>query len=309
MDHGPPVPMIPKERLLPDRLMRLATYAAVGLAVFLAVIKVIAWQATGSVAVLSSLVDSLLDAAASVINLLAVRQALTPADAEHRFGHGKAEALAALGQAAFIAGSGLLIVLQAAGNLINPRSLDNPDVGITVMLISMAATFALVRFQAFVVRRSNSVAIRADRLHYASDLLMNGGVIASIALSAWFKLYWIDAVCGIAIAVYMLVGSGAIARLALDMMMDRELSDEIRNRIVAIVREHPEVVAVHDLRTRSSGPQIFIQLHMVLASDLTLSRAHVISDEIEAKLLQAFPGAEILIHQDPTDAMEPELQA
>ncbi len=291
------------------RLMRLATYAAVGLAILLALVKAIAWQATGSVAVLSSLVDSLMDAAASVINLLAVRQALEPADADHRFGHGKAEPLAALGQAAFIAGSGVLVVLQAAGNLLNPHAhaILNVPIGMGIMSFSLVATFALVRFQAYVVRRSGSVAIRADRLHYAGDLLMNGSVLASLALTEWLGLVWIDAVCGIAIAGYMLVGSARIAMSALDMLMDRELPDAVRRRIQDIVRSHPEVLAVHDLRTRSSGPKIFIQLHMVLDAGLTLSRAHVIADEVEAKLFEAFPGAEILTHQDPTDAIEPEI--
>lgn len=291
------------------RLMRMATYAAVGLALVLAVIKAVAWQATGSVAVLSSLVDSLLDAAASIVNLLAVRQALEPADADHRFGHGKAEPLAALGQAAFIAGSGLLIVLQAVGNLLQPRPLANAGIGLAIMAFSIVTTFALVRFQAYVVRRSGSVAIRADRLHYAGDVLMNGSVIVSLALAGWFGLAWIDPVFGIAIAGYMLYGAVAIARTALDMLMDRELADDVRGRIIEIVMTHPEVVAVHDLRTRSSGPHLFIQLHMVLPAEMTLSRAHVISDEVEASLARAFPGAEILIHQDPTDAAEPEITA
>lgn len=291
------------------RLMRLATYAAVGLAVLLALVKAIAWQATGSVAVLSSLVDSLMDAAASVINLLAVRQALEPADADHRFGHGKAEPLAALGQAAFIAGSGVLVVLQAVGNLLNPHPIQNATIGLVIMAFSMIATFALVRFQSYVVRRSGSVAIGADRLHYAGDLMMNGSVLASLALTESFGLVWIDSVCGIAIAAYMLYGSATIALSALDMLMDRELPEEVRRRIQDIVRSHPDVLAVHDLRTRSSGPKIFIQLHMVLAAELTLSRAHVIADEVEAKLYEAFPGAEILTHQDPTDAMEPEIRA
>ncbi|MBM3533155.1 MAG: cation diffusion facilitator family transporter [Alphaproteobacteria bacterium] len=291
------------------RLMRLATYAAVGLAVVLALVKAIAWQATGSVAVLSSLVDSLLDAAASLINLFAIRQALEPADAEHRFGHGKAEPLAALGQAAFIAGSGLLVVLQAVGNLLQPRPLHNAGIGLAIMLFSIVATFALVRFQAYVVRRSDSVAIRADRLHYAGDVMMNGSVILALMLTDWLDIYWVDPLCGIAIAGYMLWGSVSIARIALDMLMDRELSDAVRQQIIAIVKAHPEVRAVHDLRTRASGPRQFIQLHMVLPAELTLSRAHVISDEVEAELQSAFPGAEILIHQDPTDAMEPEIRA
>lgn len=289
-------------------LMRLATQVSVGLAVLLAVIKAVAWQTTGSVAILSSLVDSILDAAASIINLLAVRQALEPADEDHRFGHGKAEPLAALGQAAFIAGSGLLIVLQAAGNLLQPRSIENAAVGLGVMAFSIVATYGLVRFQSYVIRASGSVVIRADRLHYASDLLMNGGVLAALALSAWFGVTWIDPLCAVAIAVYMLWGAIGIARSALDMLMDRELSETVRDNIVEIVRAHPDVLAVHDLRTRSSGPSIFIQLHMVLPADMSLSRAHVISDEVEATLLRVFPGAEILIHQDPTDAPELELQ-
>lgn len=289
-------------------LMRLATQVSVGLAVLLAVIKAVAWQTTGSVAILSSLVDSILDAAASIINLLAVRQALEPADEDHRFGHGKAEPLAALGQAAFIAGSGLLIVLQAAGNLLQPRSIENAAVGFGVMAFSIVATYGLVRFQSYVIRASGSVVIRADRLHYASDLLMNGGVLAALALSAWFGVTWIDPLCAVAIAVYMLWGAIGIARSALDMLMDRELSETVRDNIVEIVRAHPDVLAVHDLRTRSSGPSIFIQLHMVLPADMSLSRAHVISDEVEATLLRVFPGAEILIHQDPTDAPELELQ-
>jgi ferrous-iron efflux pump FieF len=289
------------------RLVRLATYAAVGLAILLAIVKAIAWQATGSVAILSSLVDSLLDACASLVNFLAVRQALEPADAEHRFGHGKAEPLAALGQAAFIAGSGILVVLQAAGNLLQPRPLHHTGIGLAAMAFSIVATFALVRFQAYVVRRSSSIAIGADRLHYAGDVLMNGSVILSLILTEWLGNYWIDAICGIGIAGYMLFGSLAIARGALDMLMDRELSDEVRARILEIVKSHPEVQAVHDLRTRSSGPLLFIQLHMVLPAEMSLSRAHVVSDEVEAKLGQAFPGAEILIHQDPTDAVEPEI--
>ena len=289
------------------RLMRLATYAAVALACGLALVKAIAWQATGSVAVLSSLVDSLIDAAASLVNLIAVRRALEPADANHRFGHGKAEPLAALGQAAFVAGSGLLVVLQAAGSLLQPRPIQNATIGLVVMGASIVATFALVRFQAYVVRRSGSVAIRADRLHYTGDVLMNGSVILSLALVQWADITWIDPICGIAIAGYMLFGALQIARSSLDMLMDRELSDEVRLRIEAIVKRHPEVLAVHDLRTRSSGPSLFIQFHMVLPAEITLSRAHVISDEVERALLDAFPGAEILIHQDPTDAAEPEM--
>ncbi len=299
--------MTPGDTPTARRLMRLATYAAVALACGLALVKAVAWQATGSVAVLSSLVDSLIDAAASLVNLVAIRRAQVPADDDHRFGHGKAEPLAALGQAAFVAGSGLLVVLQAAGSLLQPRPIQNASIGLAVMCVSIVATFALVRFQAYVVRRSGSVAIRADRLHYTGDVLMNGSVIVSLALAEWLGIQWIDPICGIAIAGYMLFGAVQIARTSLDMLMDRELSDEVRLQIEAIAKRHPEVLAVHDLRTRSSGPRVFIQFHMVLPAEISLSRAHIISDEVEAALFEAFPGAEILIHQDPTDAAEPEM--
>lgn len=299
--------MTPGDTPTARRLMRLATYAAVALACGLALVKAVAWQATGSVAVLSSLVDSLIDAAASLVNLVAIRRAQVPADDDHRFGHGKAEPLAALGQAAFVAGSGLLVVLQAAGSLLQPRPIQNASIGLAVMCVSIVATFALVRFQAYVVRRSGSVAIRADRLHYTGDVLMNGSVILSLALAEWLGIQWIDPICGIAIAGYMLFGAVQIARTSLDMLMDRELSDEVRLQIEAIAKRHPEVLAVHDLRTRSSGPRVFIQFHMVLPAEISLSRAHIISDEVEAALFEAFPGAEILIHQDPTDAAEPEM--
>jgi ferrous-iron efflux pump FieF len=283
------------------RMMRQATYAAASLALVLSALKAGAWFATGSVAMLSSLVDSLLDGVASLVNLIAVRQALEPADAEHRFGHGKAEPLAALAQAAFIGGSGALILLEAVSRLIDPRPVAHPGIGIGVMLVAIAATFALIRFQAHVVRRSGSLAIGADRLHYAGDLLMNGAVIASLALTYWLELPWLDPLFGAAIAVYLAIGAFGIGRRAFDMLMDRELPDEDRWRIRQIVSGHPAVKGVHDLRTRGSGLRIFIQLHMILSPTMTLAEAHTVADQVEMKLLDAYPGAEILIHQEPAE--------
>jgi ferrous-iron efflux pump FieF len=283
------------------RLMRMATYAAVVVALTLIVVKTGAWLATGSVTVLSSLLDSLLDALASLINLVAVRQALVPADAEHRFGHGKAEPLAALAQSAFVGGSGILILLEAVSRLFDPKPVDNAVIGIGVMVFSVMVTVGLLRFQSYVVRRSSSVAIRADRLHYAGDALMNGSVITSLALSAWFGISWIDPLFGAGIAAYLMKTAIGIGREALDMLMDRELPDEDRQRILAIVRAHPQVKDVRDLRTRGSGLQIFIQLHMILSPTMTLADAHAVADAVEAKLLEAYPGAEILIHQEPAE--------
>lgn len=287
------------------RLMRRATYAAVAVALTLITVKTGAWLATGSVTVLSSLLDSLLDALASLINLVAVRQALVPADAEHRFGHGKAEPLAALAQSAFVGGSGVLILLEAVSRLVDPKPIDNAAIGIGVMVFSVVLTFALLRFQAYVIRRSRSVAIRADSLHYAGDLLMNGSVITSLVLSAWFGISWIDPLFGAGIAAYLMKTAVGIGRQALDMLMDRELPEEDRQRILKIVGEHPQVKSVYDLRTRGSGLQIFIQLHMTLSPTMTLADAHAVADEVEARLLEAYPGAEILIHQEPAGTEAP----
>ncbi|MBM3571009.1 MAG: cation diffusion facilitator family transporter [Alphaproteobacteria bacterium] len=287
------------------RLMRLATYASVGTACVLILVKLTAWLMTGSVAVLSSLTDSLLDIVASIINLLAVRHALTPADHEHRFGHGKAEPLSGLFQAAFVAGSGALLVIEAISRLYESEAVQNESIGIGVMLFSIAATVALVRFQTYVARRTRSVAIGADSLHYTGDVLINGGVLISLLLSAWLGWRFIDPLFGAGIAVYLMINAYRIGRGALDLLMDRELDDRDRQRIRDIVLAHQEVHAIHDLRTRSAGRQTFIQCHVEMDGSMTLMRAHEIGDAVETELTRNFPGAEVIIHQDPAGLDEP----
>ena len=281
------------------RLMRLATYASVGVACTLILAKFAAWLITDSVSLLSTLIDSLLDVAASMVNLLAVRHALTPADREHRFGHGKAEPLAALGQSTFIAGSAIFLVFEASHRLYHPQPIEHGEVGIAVMVFAIVLTFVLTRFQAYVVKRTGSLAIRADSLHYVGDMLVNGTVILAIVLAAQFGLDFADPLFGIGIAGYILVTAWQIARGAYDMLMDRELPDEDRQRIKDIVLAHPEVKAMHDLRTRASGPAIFIQFHIELSGAMSLYQAHAAADEVEAAVCEAFPGAEVIIHQDP----------
>jgi ferrous-iron efflux pump FieF len=210
------------------RLMRLATYASVSVACLLIALKTGAWIATESIAMLSTLVDSLLDALASIVNLVAVRHALTPADQEHRFGHGKAEALSAMAQSAFIAGSSVLLLFQAGERFIHPRPLAAPETGIWVMAVSIVLTVALVAFQIWVVRRTKSVAVAADSLHYRGDILVNIAVIAALVLGSWFGLLYADPIFGTAIAIYILYNAWLIVREALDMLMDRELPDEER---------------------------------------------------------------------------------
>jgi ferrous-iron efflux pump FieF len=286
------------------RLMRLATYASVSVAVILIALKTGAWLMTESIAMLSTLVDSLLDALASIVNLIAVRHALTPADREHRFGHGKAEALAAMAQAAFIAGSAVLLLFQAGERLFRPRPLAEPEAGIAVMVVSIVLTIGLVLFQMWVVRRTRSVAVAADSLHYKGDILVNMAVIAALVLGSWFGWLYADPIFGIAIAFYILYSAWLIVRNALDMLMDREMPEEERDRIRAIAMAHPEVASLHDLRTRRSGPMAFIQFHLVLDAELTLLKAHEISDAVELEIQEAFPEAEVLIHQDPTGIIE-----
>ena len=287
------------------RMMRIATYASSVVALVLIAVKTGAWFLTDSVSVMSSLLDSLLDAAASLVNLLAVRHALTPADREHRFGHGKAEPLAGLAQAAFIAGSALLLSLEAIHRFGHPQPVAHVDIGIGVMLFSIVVTAVLVTYQRYVVRVTGSVAIGADSLHYRSDIILNGSVILSIGLSAWLGWLALDPLFGLIIAAYILYSAAQIVRASLDRLMDRELPDADRVRIREIALRHPEVRAVHDLRTRSAGPGVFIQIHIEMDGGMTLRRSHDISDEVEHEILAAFPHAEVIIHQDPAGLEEP----
>ena len=228
-----------------------------------------------------------------------MRVALTPADDAHRFGHGKAEPLSGLAQAAFVAGSAVLIMVEAVSRFHNPTPIQDGSLGITVMVISLAATLLLVTFQKYVVKQTNSLAIGADSLHYTGDLLMNVSVIVSLYLSSNMGVTWADPVFGVGISAFMLINAVRIAMGAVGGLMDQELPDDERKEIIAIARQHPKVKHVHELRTRSSGLQKFIQMHIVLDRGLTLIEAHRISDDVEMAVQSAFPGADIIIHQDP----------
>ena len=286
------------------RLMRLATYASVAAAVILIVVKTAAWFLTDSVAILSSLIDSWLDALASIVNLLAVRHALLPADREHRFGHGKLESLAGLGQSAFIGGSAALLLFEAGHRLYAPAPVSNELFGMGVMVFTIVLTMILVRFQIYVVRKTKSVAISADSLHYKGDILLNGSVLISLAASMSLGWSFLDPIFAIAIAGYILWNAWRIVAQSLHILMDRELPDEERARIRDIALAHPEVREMHDLRSRTAGTMTFIQLHLEMDGDMKLARAHDIADEVEAEIRAAFPEAEVIIHQDPAGLAE-----
>lgn len=283
------------------QLMRWATYASVATAATLIGVKLAAFLLTGSVALLSTLIDSTLDAAASLINLLAVRHALTPADCNHRFGHAKAEPLAGLGQAAFIIGSALFLFAEAATRFLSPVAVEHSEIGIAVMVFSILLTFALVRFQKFVVARTDSVAIQADSMHYTGDVLINASVIISLSLGIWLNWTWLDPLFAIGIALYLLWSAWQVGYRSFDFLMDKELPQEDRQRIDAIILSHRGVRGYHDLRTRSSGQIGFIQLHLELDSRQTLAEAHIITTLVEEAIEAAFPHCEVIIHQDPVE--------
>ncbi|MDQ6975258.1 MAG: cation diffusion facilitator family transporter [Mariprofundaceae bacterium] len=286
------------------RLMRWATWASVSVASLLILAKLLAWFITDAVSVLATLLDSCLDVFASLLNMLAVRHALMPPDEEHRFGHGKAEALSGLAQSMFITGSALFLILESLRRLWHPQAIQQVDIGIMVMILSIVLTIALLTFQRYVIKQTNSTAIRADALHYQSDLYANAAVILALVLAAWG---WIgfDALFGLAIACFILYGAWGIIHQAWDELMDRELPDEDREKIEGLALLHPKAESVHDLRTRKAGLRYYIQLHLVLDANMALRDAHRVADEVEAQIQQAYPSADILIHQDPSGLIEP----
>ena len=299
----PSGPQIDPERA--RLLMRRATNLAVAAAALMIVGKLGAWLATDSVSILSSLADSVMDVLASLINLYAVRQALQPPDREHRFGHGKAEPLAGLGQALFISASAIFLIVEAVGRILEPEPIARAPVGIGVMVFAIIVTTALVTYQRRVVRLTGSTAIRADALHYASDILMNIGVIAALALAMTVGWGLADPIIALVIAAVIIHAAVRVARSAIQQLMDREFPEQDRERIRQILLEHPDVLNCHDLRTRRSGIDSFIQVHVEMDSSLTLLRAHEISDDVEARIRKVFPHAEVLIHADPEGIEEP----
>jgi cation diffusion facilitator family transporter len=283
------------------RLMRQATVAALVVALSLSLAKAIAWWLSGSVSLLAGLTDSLLDGAASLLNLIAVHYALRPADEDHRYGHGKAEALAGLGQALFIGASAVLVGSHGVERLLHPQPLGAPELGIAVMLLSLALTGALLLLQRHVVRLTGSTAIRADSLHYRSDLLLNGSILLALLLAS-FGWPQLDAVFGIGIAFYILWSAVSIVREAVAVLMDQELSPEVSAQMLELVCAVPGVLGAHDLRTRLSGTRWFVQLHIELPGELSLFQAHALCDQVETTIRAEFPRAEVLVHADPITA-------
>lgn len=276
-----------------------AALASVAMALFLLVLKSYAAIETGSVAMLGSLADTGLDLLASLVTLFAVRVAAVPADREHRFGHGKAEALGALAQIVLISLSAIVIAWRAVDRLIAGARTDHADYGIAVSIVAFVATLALVAYQRSVVARTGSVAIRTDNVHYQSDLLLNLSVIAALVLDQYLGVTGADPLFGLGIAAWLLWGAWRASSHAFDQLMDREWPEEKRQRFLAAAARHPEARGIHDLRTRSSGTHDFAQFHIWIDPKMSVAQAHDVVEEIETELAGEFPGCEVLIHLDP----------
>ncbi|MBB1273921.1 MULTISPECIES: cation diffusion facilitator family transporter [Psychromonas] len=279
-------------------LVKRAGQAAIIAASLLIIVKLIAWMVTGSSSILAALTDSLMDVTTSIINLFAIKVALQPADKEHRFGHGKAESLAGLVQAAFISGSSVFLMINGISAVINNHQIVATNLGISVMILSLVVTLALVLYQGYVVKKTNSMAIKADSLHYRTDIVLNGAVLLAIVL-AGYGWGWADGVFAIAVSLYILHGAWEIGTQSIDALMDKQLPQEDNELILKLAYKVEGVRGVHDLRTRSSGYVKFIQLHLELDDGQSLYDAHNKADKLEFGLQAAFPGADILIHLDP----------
>lgn len=281
------------------RLTRSAAYASIAMAAFLAALKGWAAWRTGSIAMLGSLADTALDLVASIATLTGVWIAAQPADREHRFGHGKAEALAAIAQVILIAVSAVGIALRALSQLAGEPQTAAAAEGIGVSVIAIIATLALLAWQRHVIRRTGSVAIETDHIHYQSDLLLNLAVIAALALDQYGGFAEADPLFGLGIALWLGWGAWRGASTAVDQLLDREWLDDKRQRFVEVVARHPELSTLHDLRTRTSGMHDFVQFHVGLPPEMTVRQAHDVVERVENDLREAFPGTEVLIHIDP----------
>ena len=280
-------------------LTRNAALASVAAACFLLFLKAFAAYRTGSVAMLGSLADTGLDFVASLVTLYGVRLAAIPADHDHRFGHGKAEALVALFQVALISVSAVAIGWRAVVRLLEGEATAEAELGIGASVVAILVTVALLYYQRLVIRRTASVAIEADHVHYQSDVLLNLSVIAALVLDQYIGIPGADPVLGILIALWLLRGAWKASSRAIDELMDKEWPEEKRLRFLEVAARHPELKGIHDLRTRSSGAHDFVQFHIWVAADMTVERAHDVVEDLERKLGLEFPGAEIFIHLDP----------
>ncbi|MDK2777944.1 MAG: cation diffusion facilitator family transporter [Pseudomonadota bacterium] len=279
-------------------LIKRAATASIATATILLLAKVFAWSISDSSSVLSSLLDSLMDIAASVVNYFAIRYALMPADDDHPFGHTKAEGLAALIQSAFILGSATFLLLHVVDRLLHPQALTSLDESIAVMVFSVIMTSLLVAYQRWVYRKTRSLAIKADSAHYYGDILTSAAVVVAL-LAAYWDVNWLDPVVALGIALVLLYSVYGIVRDALEVLMDKAMPEDEEEELKALISACPGVRGFHDMKTRQAGAIQFIQIHLDLDGDQPLRSAHAIGNEVERAILARFPRAEIIVHHDP----------
>ncbi len=280
-------------------LMKMAVAMSTTVALILISTKTWAYWSSGSLSLLGSLMDSVLDGITSLINLFAVRYAVVPADQDHKYGHGKVESLAALGQSAFMIGSAVVLILNSFSSLLDHRTVVNTQIGIYVSVLAIVLTLLLVGFQQYVIRQTRSMVVEADALHYKGDLLMNLSVIAALALTSvgWA---WSDQVFAIGIAIFLIVSAWKVGNRAWEDLMDQQLP-EVEEQVIALVEALDGAQGCHDVRCRQSGPNQFVQLHLELDGKMSLAQAHAIGDRLERQIREAFPRADVIVHHDPTD--------
>ncbi len=274
--------------------------ALVSLAVGLTIIalQLYAYFQTNALVMLASMLESVGDAIAAATAFYALRVAHRAPDKNHRWGHGKAEPLVTLGQAAFVAGSGIYFLIQSFSRLLSPEPVESTPIGITIMVISSVLILALLIYQHRVVDRTHSMSIKADFLHYMNDMLVNIVVIISLLISGMgFDRF--DGAASMLISFYILFSAWKLARGAAEQLMDKEMKDEDRHIISEIILAHHGVSGMHDLRTRQSGPDVFIDAHVEMPGDLTLHDAHHITEMLEDALRRRYPTAQIILHQEP----------
>lgn len=280
-------------------LIKGASYASVGVAGIGIVLKAMTFFTTGSMAILSTLFDSVQDFLTSAINFFAVHHALKPADHHHRFGHGKAQAIGALIQSVIIIASALFLIAQSVQRLVYPRPLTQLGFGLEVLGIIILLTIALVRFQSYVIRKTGALSIKADQAHYTGDVLMNVGVIVSMLIAYYFQFYIIDALFGIGVGLYLFFVVFSVLKESVGMLMDSEMPLSFRRELEGIVLTHKGVYAMHDLKTRTSGDNVFVQFAIDVDGRMTLKRAHDITDSLEAQIHQRFSTVQAIIHPEP----------
>lgn len=282
-----------------NRMLRAVTITAIAISVLLMLIKLGAWTMTHATSLLSSLAESLSDILMSWVNFFAIRYASKPADDDHRFGHNSMEDIAGLFQFAVICGSMLFIAAQALEDVIHGSSIREPEYGIWVMIISLVLTTILVIYQRYVFKRTGSLIIKADSLHYVGDILTCLAIIGSLLAAYIFEIYWLDPILALGIAAYIIIEARHIGLRAFNNLMDHEMPDDEKTKIIEALIEFPEVLGHHNLKTRYSGAKPFIQMHVELRKDLTFQQAHEITEQLEKKLESLFHEADVILHQDP----------